>query len=82
MKQKDIAIIIVVVFLSGILSYFISNALFAAPDSLETEVEVVQPITADFPEPDTRYFNKDSVNPTLTITIGGDQNQEPFQTTQ
>ncbi len=80
MKQKDIAIIIVVVFVSGLLSYFISNALFASPDNLTTEVEVVEPITADFPEPDTRYFNTNSINPTQTITIGDGQNQQPFQT--
>lgn len=79
MKQKDIAIIIVVVFVSGVLSYFISSALFASPESLETKVEVVEPITADFPEPDERYFNTNSVNPTLTITIGDGQNQQPFQ---
>lgn len=80
MKQKDIAIIIIVVFVSGVLSYFVSNALFAAPENLETEVEVVTPITADFPEPDAAYFNKDSINPTQIITIGDGQNQQPFQT--
>lgn len=79
MKQKDIAIIIVIVFISGILSYFISNALFASPDNLETEVEVVEPISADFPEPNTVYFNTNSINPTQTITIGDGQNQQPFQ---
>jgi hypothetical protein len=79
MKQKDIAIIIAVVFASGVLSYFVSNALFASPDNLQTEVEVVEPITADFPEPDPRYFNGNSVNPTQTITIGDGQNQQPFQ---
>lgn len=79
MKQKDIAIIVAVVFVSGILSYFVSNTLFASPDSLQTEVEVVEPITAEFPEPDTRYFNENSVNPTQTITIGEGQNQQPFE---
>jgi hypothetical protein len=82
MKQKDIAIIIAVVFVSGLLSYFVSKAIFSAPENLKTEVEVVEPITADFPEPDTRYFNANSVNPTLTITIGGGDNQAPFQTTE
>lgn len=79
MKQKDIAIIIAVVFVSGVLSFFISNALFASPKNLQTKVEVVDPITADFPEPDNRYFNNESVNPTQTITIGDGQNQQPFQ---
>lgn len=81
MRQKDIAIIIVVVFVSGILSYFISNALFAAPVDLQTNVEVVEPITADFPQPDARYFNNNAVNPTQTITIGDGGNQAPFQAT-
>lgn len=79
MKQKDIAVIVVVVFVSAVLSYFLSNALFASPDNLQTEVEVVEPITADFPEPDKRYFNDNSINPTQTITIGDGQNQQPFQ---
>lgn len=79
MKQKDIAVIIIVVFFSGIFSYFISNALFATPEDLKTKVEVVEPITADFDEPDSRYFNSESVNPTLNITIGDGQNQQPFQ---
>jgi len=79
MKQKDIAIIAGVILISGILSFFLSNALFASPENLETEVEIVEPITADFPEPDKRYFNENSTNPTQTITIGDGQNQQPFQ---
>jgi hypothetical protein len=79
MKQKDIAVIIIVVFVSGVLSYFVSNAIFASPESLQTEVEVIDPITADFPQPDERYFNPNSINPTQTITIGDGQNQQPFQ---
>lgn len=79
MKQKDIVIIIAVVFVSGLLSFFVSKALFTSPENLMTQVEVVQPITADFPEPDPRYFNEGSINPTQTITIGDGQNQQPFQ---
>lgn len=79
MKQKDIAVIILVVFFSGVFSYFVSNAIFATPEDLKTKVEVVEPITADFTEPDSRYFNANSVNPTLNITIGDGQNQQPFQ---
>lgn len=78
MKQKDIAIIIIVVFVSGVFSFFISNALFAAPKDLQTEVEVVEPISATFNQPDARYFNNDSINPTQPITIGDGQNQQPF----
>lgn len=79
MKQKDIATIIIVIVIGGISSYFISNALFAKAETEETKVEIVEPITATFEKPDTRYFNTNSVNPTLNITIGDQQNQQPFQ---
>ncbi len=81
MKQKDIALIAVIVFVSGVISYFVSNALFASPTSLKTQVEVVEPISADFSQPDKRYFNKTAINPTQTITIGDSENQQPFQQT-
>ena len=81
MKQKDIDAIITIVFISGILSFFISNALFAPPKNLKTQVEVVEPISAEFSQPDKKYFNQDSVNPTQTITIGDGENQQPFQKT-
>lgn len=79
MKQKDIAVIVVVVVISGFISYFVSNALFSSPKRLKTEVEVVEPISASFSQPDKRYFNKFSINPTQTITIGDSENQQPFQ---
>lgn len=78
MKQKDIILIIVVVFISGVVSFFVSNMLFASPDDRKTEVEVVTPITADFTEPDQRYFNAQSINPTKLIQIGDQANQQPF----
>jgi len=82
MKQKDIALIIVIVFVSGVLSFFVSNALFASPKDLQTEVEVVEPISAEFKTPDERYFNEKSINPTQPITIGDDQNEQPFNQPQ
>lgn len=80
MKQKDIAVIVIAVVVSGMLSYFLSRLLFASPEKLQTTVEVIEPITAEFPQPDSRYFNENSVNPTQTIIIGDAQNQQPFQT--
>lgn len=78
MKQKDIIIIMIVVFISGLVSFFLSSKLFAIPTDQQAEVEVVAPITTEFPSADTRYFNKDSVNPTETIRIGEGQNNQPF----
>lgn len=81
MKQKDIAMIIVVVFVSGVLSFFISRLFFAAPKDRQQKVEVVDVITSDFPTPDKKYFNKDSINPTQLIHIGDTNNPNPFNGT-
>lgn len=78
MKQKDIIIIIVAVFISGILSFILSSKIFAVPSDQQAEVEVIEPITAQFTEPDSRYFNNNSVNPTKPIRIGENQNKQPF----
>lgn len=78
MKQKDLALIIVVVFVTAIVSYFVSSKLFASPKDRQQEVEVVQPISAEFSTPDPLYFNSKSINPTQNIRIGGEGNQQPF----
>lgn len=78
MKQKDIALIIVVVFASGVASFFISNALFASADKREQKVEKVEVITGDFPTPDQKYFNDQSIDPTQLIQIGESTNPNPF----
>ncbi len=74
MKQKDVAVIIIVVVLSAITSYLISSRLFTSPKDLSEEVEVVEPIKAEMPTADPRYFNVNSINPTEEITIGNGQN--------
>lgn len=78
MKQKDIALIIIVIFISGVTSFFISNALFASPENRQQKVEVVEAISATFPTPNSKYFNSQSVNPTELIQIGNSTNPNPF----
>jgi ATP phosphoribosyltransferase len=79
MKQKDIVLIIVVVFVSGVLSFFVSRLVFAAPKSRQQAVEVVDPITTNFPTPSNKYFNNTSIDPTQLIQIGGTPNLAPFK---
>lgn len=81
MKQKDIALIVVIVIVSGTISLFISKWLFAIPSSRQSQVEVVEPITTDFAQPDSRYFNNNSVDPTKNISIGDSSNNAPFNNT-
>ncbi len=79
MKQKDIALIIVIVAISAALSYVLSGMLISSPKNRKEQVEVVPQISADFSKPDQKYFNKDAVDPTRLIKIGEDSNTKPFQ---
>ncbi|HEX8226625.1 MAG TPA: hypothetical protein VF572_02030 [Candidatus Saccharimonadales bacterium] len=81
MKQKDIALIIVAIIVSGILSLVLGRVLFAAPKDRQQKVEVVDAISTDFAQPDNRYFNVQSINPTQLIQIGENTNTAPFNGT-
>lgn len=81
MKQKDIALIIVIAFVSAIASFFISNKLFVTPANRQQQVEVVDPINAQFQQPDNKYFNSKSIDPTQSSQLGADNNQNPFNGT-
>lgn len=79
MKQKDIALIIVIIFVSGVISFLISSKFFGSSGNHTQEAETVDTITAQFLLPDPRYFNEQANNPTQLIQIGGGQsNQQPF----
>ncbi len=78
MKQKDIAIIIIVCFVSAVASLFISRAIFTAPKHRQQQVEVVEAISTEFNKPDAKYFNNESLNPTRLIKIGENPNPQPF----
>jgi hypothetical protein len=81
MKQKDIALIAVIVFISAIISLFVSKAIFNSPKNRQQTVEVVQPITAEFQQADNHYFNKDAFDPTKPITIQQSSTSDPFSGT-
>lgn len=84
MKQKDIALIIIVVFVSGVISLVVSNFVFGSPEKRQEEVELVEPISAEFnvPAKDDKYFNSEALDPTLIIRIGDNSNEQPFKTSE
>ena len=78
MKQKDIALIIVVAAVSAVLSFIASGWLFGKPADREQKAEVVDVITSDFSLPDNKYFNASAIDPTQLIQIGDANNPNPF----
>ena len=78
MKQKDILLVVVVIIVSAVMSVVLSNMLISSPKNRQQKVEVVGPISPDFAQPDQKYFNSNSVDPTQLIQIGGNSNTQPF----
>lgn len=79
MKRNDIALIILVVSLSLVASYFTLINVFGEPSKKIVKVEVVEPISPDLPQPSEQIFNKDAIDPTVVIEIGKPSNRQPFQ---
>lgn len=81
MKQKDLILIIVMVFISTVVALVVSRWIFATPQNRQQTAEAVDVISSDFSLPSSKYFNADSVNPTQQIEIGGSSNPNPFNST-
>lgn len=78
MKQKDYALILVIVVISGVASFFISGKIFVTPANRQQKVQTVDIIVSDFQKPSEKYFNKDSIDPARLVQIGDNDNQNPF----
>ncbi len=82
MKQKDIALLIVVGVVSAVIAILSSSFLLNKLGSRELKAEVVDSISSEFNVPDDTYFNQNSLDPTQLIRIGDNSNQTPFQASE
>jgi hypothetical protein len=78
MKQKDIALIIIIAAISGMLSFGISQLVFGGASAGSQSVAVVDKITTEFQTPDPKFFNAQSINPAKLIEVGSGNNTNPF----
>lgn len=78
MKQKDVALIIIIIAFSGIISLLISTKIFVTPSNRQQQVQTVDVIDSSFQKPSEKYFNKDSIDPVQLVQIGDNNNQNPF----
>lgn len=78
MKQKDIALIAVIVIVSAVISLFVSKSIFSTSSNNQQSVEQVQPIDSDFPtKANATYFNG-GFDPSQLIQIAPNNNSNPF----
>ena len=78
MKKNDIALIVLIVSISLVISYFIVKGILGNPKNDQTTAEAVEPITPNLVQPSNQIFNRDAINPTVVIQIGNPSNQQPF----
>jgi hypothetical protein len=76
MKKRDITVIATIAVIAGILSLVVSNLLFGGNKVYDLKAPKVEPISAEFITPDTRYFNGQSIDPTVDIQIGDNNNPD------
>lgn len=75
MKKSDIATLIVIVAVVGLLVFFAVKLVIGDQTLQPVNVEVAKPIPAEIVSPSSDIFNDQAINPTVPITIeGGDQN--------
>ena len=78
MKSKDKMTIVAVVIFSAIVSIVLSNILMNKEKNKNQSIEIVTPISAELQRPPAEYYNANSINPTQTIQIGGNNTSQPF----
>jgi len=77
MKPKDLGLIAGAIVLGIVVSVVVSKLVFVSPTSGQ-QVDIVPTLPVSFPSPDSRYFNKSSLDPTQFIRIGNNSNPNPF----
>ena len=78
MKKSDIAVLILIVGISLIVTYFVGQAILGNTGQKQATVEVTDAISSDVKAPDSSIFNKDAINPTVSIKVSGSNNTQPF----
>ena len=77
MKKNDLAILMVAIVFSAIVSVLVSKFIFPST-TMQQQVDVVPSISSTFPKMDSSYFNSKSIDPTQFIVIGNNSNPNPF----
>lgn len=77
MKNTDIAAVILIASLSMLAAYFIADAVIGRPDTESVKVRTVDSLVSEVETPDPTVFNKDAINPTVEVIIGGQSTPAP-----
>jgi hypothetical protein len=77
-KKADWALIVIIVTIVGVVSWFVVGALVPPPTETPETVKTAVPISADIDKPNPTVFSADAINPTVKTTIGDQNSTPPF----
>lgn len=77
MKKSDIAMIILIISISVLVSYFVVKGLLGGSANQAVKVKTTESISSTLDEPDPAVFNSNAINPTVEVTIGGGSSDTP-----
>lgn len=78
MKKTDWALIILIVILVGVASYFVVGLLLPLPEDNPETAETASAISDSISEPSSKVFGGGAINPTVKVTIGNQGGEQPF----
>lgn len=82
MKKNEIALLILIVSIVALLSYFALNALLSGVSDKKITVEKTTELSKTIVAPDPTVFSADAINPTIKVKIGDLSGQQPFTINQ
>ena len=83
MKKNEIAILIMIVGIAGLASYFIVGGLVSGSKPKPITLDKAVPISSQIVQPNEALFkNPNAFNPTIKVNIGNQSNQQPFNTSR
>lgn len=72
MKKSDIAMIVLIASVSVLVAYFVAKGIMGDVRNQSVKVKTAEVISSTLKDPDTEVFNKNAINPTVEVIIGGD----------
>ena len=78
MKKNEVAILILIVSIVVLATYFLLNALIGKAAAQPVNVEKAEAFSSELVLPSEKIFNKNAINPTVKVKIGDQSGQQPF----
>lgn len=82
MKKSELALLILIVGIVGLTTYFVLDSLVGGNRLKPVSVDSAEEMSSSLTPPNEQIFAADTYNPTIKIKIGDQANEQPFNITR